>query len=364
MIMEPISRRTMLTTAGAAGAAGALTFTATPSWGASLKLTVAAGHPPHFIWVKLLKDYFIPEVNKRLKAAGGKHSIAWTQGYGGTIAKVGGVLEAIEEGLVDMGFVGTIFEAAKMPLQNVSYVSPFGSADIGTVTGAIGALQQEIPAMGAAWAKRGQRYLAGAALDTYHVWAKFPIRSLDDLKGKKILAPGPSANWIKGTGAVAVAGNLRTYYNDLKTGVADGVIVFTTGAWGSKVFEVAPYINKCNFGSQFAGGLSVNADSWNKMPKEVQAIFIAVGNEYGKRFAATQAGAAGALEGRMVKAGAKLVAIDPALRKEWAQKIPNIAKLWAAGLEKKGQPGNAVLKGFMAKLKAAGADIPRDWSAE
>ena len=358
--MERISRRKML---AATGAAGAVAVTVTPSWGASFKIAVAAGHPPHFLWVKLLKEYFIPEVDKRLKA-GGKHSISWNQGYGGTIAKIGGVLEAIEEGVVEMGFVGTIFEAAKMPLQNVSYVSPFGSADIGTVTGAIGALQQEIPAMGEAWTARGQRYLAGAALDTYHLLANFPVRSLDDLKGRKILAPGPAANWIKGTGAVAVAGNLRTYYNDIKTGVADGVVVFTTGAWGSKVFEVAPYINKCNFGSHFAGGLSVNLSAWNGMPAEIRTILTSVGAEYGKRFAAAQGGAAAALEGRMVKAGAKRVAIAPALRKQWAHTIPNVARFWASGLEKKGLPGKAVLKGFMGKLKASGADIPRDWSAE
>ena len=358
--MERVSRRKML---AATGGAGAVAVMATPSWGAPFRITVAAGHPPHFLWVKLLKDFFIPEVDERLKA-GSKHSISWNQGYGGAIARIGGVLEAIEEGLVDMGFVGTIFEAAKMPLHNVSYVSPFGSADIATVTGAIGALQQEIPAMGKAWEARGQRYLAGAALDTYHLWAKFPIRSLDDLKGRKILAPGPAANWIEGTGAVAVAGNLRTYYNDIEAGVADGVVVFTTGAWGARLFEVAPYVNKCNFGSQFAGGLSVNLESWNGIPAEVRSILMAVGAEYGKRFVAAQSGAAAALEGKMVKAGARPVAIAPALRKRWAHAIPNAARLWAGGLEERGLPGKAVLKGFMGKLKASGADIPRDWSAE
>ena len=71
---------------------------------------------------------------------------------------------------------------------------------------------------------------------------------------ENVPAPGPSANWIRGTGAVAVAGNLNTYYEDIKSGVSNGVITFATGAWGAKVHEVAPYITKVNFGSQFAGG--------------------------------------------------------------------------------------------------------------
>jgi len=111
-----------------------------------IRLTAIDGYPPKALWVKILSNYYLPEVNRRL-AKTGNYRIEWTEAYGGTVAKIGGVLEAIEEGLVDMGFVGTIFEAPKMPLQNVSYVSPFGTEDIGVVTGAIAKLQRDIPAM-------------------------------------------------------------------------------------------------------------------------------------------------------------------------------------------------------------------------
>ncbi len=328
----------------------------------TFKITVAAGHPPVFLWVKLLHEFFIPEVDKRLAAAGGEHKIEWTEAYGGTVAKIGGVLEAIEEGVVDMGFVGTIFEAPKMPLQNVSYVSPFGTDDIGLVTRTIAELQDRLPAMKAAWTKRNQVYLGGAALDTYHLFTTFPVTSIDDLKGRKISAPGPSANWIKGTGAVAVAGNLKTYYNDIKTGVSEGTLTFATGAWGSKVYEVAPYITKVNFGSQFAGGLSINKDVWEGFPPEVRKIFRDVANEYTVRFAKTQQSLAEALLAKMAAAGAKISEIDPAERKRWAMTIPNVAAGWAANLESKGLPGKAVLKGYMGALKAAGVNVPRDWS--
>jgi len=330
----------------------------------SYRLTVAAGHPPVFLWVKLMSEYFIPEVDKRLAAAGGQHEIAWTEAYGGTVAKIGGVLEAIEEGVVDMGFVGTIFEAPKMPLQNVSYVSPFGSDQISVVTGAIVKLQQDIPQMGAAWGKYNQVFLGGAALDSYHLFTTFPVRSTDDIAGKKILAPGPSANWIKGTGAVAVAGNLRTYYNDIKTGVADGVLTFSTGAWGSKVFEVAPYITKVNFGSQFAGGVSINKDVWNGFAPEVRDVFRAVAAEYNARFAAMQQGTADALLQKMVAAGATISEFPADERARWAGMIPNVAQAWAAKLDGAGQPGSEVLQGYMAYLKQSGAQVPRDWSVK
>ncbi len=51
----------------------------------------------------------------------------------------------------------------------------------------------------------------------------FPVTSVDDLRGRKILAPGSVGAWLEGTGAVAVDGSLTTYYTQIQTGVADGV---------------------------------------------------------------------------------------------------------------------------------------------
>ncbi|MEI2624541.1 MAG: hypothetical protein V9G23_12010 [Giesbergeria sp.] len=38
----------------------------------TIRLTAAGGHPPVFLWVKLIDEFFIPEVDKRLAAAGGQ----------------------------------------------------------------------------------------------------------------------------------------------------------------------------------------------------------------------------------------------------------------------------------------------------
>ena len=52
-----------------------------------IKLTAAAGHPPVFLWVKLVDEVLMPEVDKRLAAAGGKYRIEWTKAWGGTLLK-------------------------------------------------------------------------------------------------------------------------------------------------------------------------------------------------------------------------------------------------------------------------------------
>lgn len=330
----------------------------------TIRLTAAAGHPPVFLWVKLVDEYFIPEVDKRLAAAGGKHKVEWTRAWGGTLIKLGAESKGIGDGVADLGFVSTIFEAAKFPTQNVSYYAPFGTDDIGVVTQVVNQMQERLPAMGQAWSKNQLVYLGGAALDAYHLWTNFPVNSVDDLKGKKITAPGPAANWIKGTGAVAVAGNLNTYYEDIKSGVSNGVITFATGAWGAKVHEVAPYITKVNFGAQYAGGLAMNKARFDKLPPEVQKVMREVGAEYSQRFAAAQAAAASGLLKKMEEAGAKISELPAAERTRWADTLPPIAKTWAADLQAKGLPGDQVLHGYMDGLKKAGSHPARDWAAK
>jgi len=327
-----------------------------------IKMTAAAGHPPVFLWVKILDEYFIPEVDKRLAAAGGKVKIEWTKAYGGTLVKLGNESTAMKDGISDLGFVATIFEASKFPLQNVTYFAPFGTDNIGVVSNAITDMQKKIPAMNDAWAKNGLVYLGGAALDTYYLFAKFPVARFEDLQGKKINAPGPSANWVKNTGAVAVAGNLNTYYEDIKSGVSDGALTFATGGSSVKLHEVAPYIVKVNFGSQYAGGIAINKGRFDKLPKDVQKIFLEAGNVYSAQFAKAQSELANQRLQDMLKAGGKLVELSDAERKRWADALPPIAKTWGAEMQSKGLPATEVLRGYMDALKKAGAKVPRDWA--
>ena len=338
-----------------------LTMPMAPAHAKTYKLTSAAGHPPIFLWVTLTRDFFIPEVDRLLAEAGGKDNIMWNQAYGGTVAKIGGVLEAVEEGIVDIGFVGTIFEAPKMPLHNVSYMTPFGSGDIFKVVDTMAELQKNIPAVANEWTKYNQVYLGGVGLDTYGILTNFPVKTVDDINGHKIAAPGPSANWIKGTGAVAVAANLNTYYNGIKTGVFEGTLTFMTAGAAIKVYEVAPHICMVNFGAQFAGGLSINKDVFDDFPPYMQKIFLDVGAQYADKLAQAQADkAAGAMKA-MEEAGAKVIYLSDAERKRWAEKLPNVAMDWAESMEQKGMPGKKVLKGYLDGLRQRGTVLVRDW---
>ena len=59
-----------------------------------------------------------------------EHEIVWREAYGGSLYKWQNTLEAIEIGLTDIGWVGALWETSKMPLQNVTYYTPFVTDDL------------------------------------------------------------------------------------------------------------------------------------------------------------------------------------------------------------------------------------------
>ncbi|MCW0236584.1 MAG: C4-dicarboxylate TRAP transporter substrate-binding protein [Ferrovibrio sp.] len=344
--------------------AGLLLALAQPALAQTVKMTAVAGHPAIFPWVKLADEFFIPEVDKRLAAANSKTKFEWTKAWGGTAVKLGSESGAIKDGLAELAFVSTIFEAPKFPLQNVSYVAPFMTDDVAVMSKVVKSMQAKIPAMGEAWTKNNMIFLGGTGLDSYHLFTKGPINKLEDLNGKKINAPGPSANWVKGTGAVAVAGTLQTYYNDIQTGVTEGALTFTTGAFPAKLIEVAPHITKVNYGAQFAGALVMSKRVYDKLPADARKIVNEVGAEYDAKFAALLTATTVTLMQKMVEGGAKVRDLSPAERKQWAMALPNVALPWAKDLDAKGLPGTVVLNEFVAQMKAANVSFPRDWSKE
>lgn len=342
-------------------AGAALAALAVPAAGQSLPVTVVNGHPPIFLWVKHLTETFIPTVNAALQDSG--ITIDWTEAYGGSLAAVGGELDAIEDGLAEIGAIPTVFLPTRLPLQNVSYFTPFGPPDPALVMQAVSALNDSVPGMLESWHTYDAEYLGGGfALDNYLLMTTFPVRSIDDLAGRRIAAPGPAVNWLNGTGAVGVAGNLTTYYNDIQTGVFEGVIVFPTAAAPARLHEVAPYVTVTDFGAQFAGALVANRTWFQDQPEAVQAALRAGAEAYTAAYLAEQTARVAAAMAVIAPDPDRLHVLSPQERARWAAALPDVAGDWAANADGMGLPGSAVLDAYMAWLRDAGADLPRDWS--
>jgi TRAP-type C4-dicarboxylate transport system substrate-binding protein len=222
-------------------------------------------------------------------------------------------------------------------------------------------LHRTVPAMTDAWTAQNVKFLGASALDTYHLMTTFPVDSVDDLRGRKILAPGPSAAWLEGTGAVAVDGSLTTYYQQIQTGVADGVITILTGAAPNRLHEVAPYITLVGLGSQVTGALAMNLDTWNRLPEDVRAELERLGPEYSRAVADDIAKRYDASIARMRGDGATVTGFPLAEKQRWLAAMPDIAGRWTEATERRGHPAGEVLSAYMTALRERGGKPLRDW---
>lgn len=335
-----------------------------PAHAAEFKLTAGSSHPPVLPWVAAIRDHVVPQSNIRLKKAGSQHSIKWTEAYAGTLYNFKNTLEGIEQGLADIGWVGTLWEPGKMPLQNMQFYTPFAASDTLNLAKIMDDLNHNVPEMKAAWTKHKQVYLGSQVTDSYVLISKKPIADLPDLKGVKIMVGGAASLWLGRTGAVAVNGGLPIFFNSIKTGVADGALMPGTGVLPFKLHQVAPYITQIDFGPIYGGALTMNLATWNKLPEEVRKVFAQLGKEYARIVAETVAKNRIKHFAILGKQGAKISKLPDAVQAKWAKTIPNLAGQWAGRMEKAGHPGKAIVTKFMGALRDAGTKPIRNWDKE
>jgi C4-dicarboxylate-binding protein DctP len=329
----------------------------------SIKLTIIDGYPPKALWVKVLIDYFIPEVNKRLAAAGNKYKIDWQQAFSGQIAKPRGVMDALGNRLGDIGVVTTVFHSSKLPLNNLPYYTPFSSRNPILVSRVMDQLYDKFPAFQKQFDAQNQIVLTNySSIDNYGVFTKKLVKGMDDLKGLKLNAAGPNALYIKPLGAVGVLGSLLTYANQIKTGVTDGCLIWPEATITFKIAEVAPHYLETDFGTGVNKSLTINTDVWKGLPDEVKKVLKATARDYRDKVAQAALDKADVSIKKFKKMGGTIITMSKADQKKWADRMPNIAQNLAKSVEKKnGYPAMKILAAYMEALRAGGEHPARDW---
>lgn len=327
----------------------------------ALNITIASSHPVANFWVAMMKNVFQPEVEKFLRDNGNTHRINWREAYGGTLYRFQDTMEAVRDNITDIGYVGTLWEGSTMPLQNVTYFTPFATGDHGVIANAFDRMNEAIPALRQNWNGLNMVPLCSYITDTYHIWSNFPVRSLDDLRNRKISAPGTSANWLQGTGATPVDGALTTYYTDIQTGVSEGALSFFVGILPTRVHEVARFITKCDVGAMYVGGIAANMQRLQRWPEVVRRACVEAGKATTAAHIADVSARVSTAEAEMARQGAVITTLPAAERDRWIRSLPNLARTWA---DSSGPAARDVLNAYFSAIRGAGLTPGRNWDRE
>ena len=327
-------------------------------------LTVIDAYAPTALWVRVFLDYYMPEVDRRL-AETGNYEIDWNRAFGGTVAKTGGVLEALQYGLADIGIITSPFHPDKIPFFNISYVTPMVTADIGLVARTVDELVEKYPVLQQQWDDYNQVFLTAAgAIDTYQVLMNEPIETLEDFRGKKICGVGLNLRYVQGLGSAAVSSNLGDFYNNISTGLTDGTVAWAEAAVAYKLYEVAPYMIDVRLGAVTSKVITMNRRSWERIPEEVRQVLGETAIAYRDELARETDRRAESSREEFVAQGGTIQPLTPEQRRVWAESLPNMAREWADDLEQRGLPGDQILRDYMDIMRANNQPIVRHWDRE
>jgi TRAP-type C4-dicarboxylate transport system substrate-binding protein len=329
-----------------------------------IKLKFGAGHPTAAPWVSFASNFFCKEAPKRIDERT-NYKLEISELWGGSVAKLGEVLEAVEIGILDMGIVIIGFDPTKCYLHNWQFNIPFYMHDPRKSIRVRMKVYEEFPIFEDVFKKYNQIHLGAGGHDDYGLISTFPVRKAEDLKGHKICAAGSNIPWIKGTGAVPVQGTLNEAYTGLQTGVYDGWVMFPSSTVSFKLHEVAKNYTLTNFGSVTGvQHITINTKVWNKLPPEVQKILREVGKEYTiKQHEAVNDLSEKALK-TMRDSGVAIHQLPHEEKVKWASMLINQPKQWAEEAEAKGYPGTAIMKATIKYAEQEGHVFLRNWMEE
>jgi TRAP-type C4-dicarboxylate transport system substrate-binding protein len=252
----------------------------------TIKLRVVAGHPNTVgtYWVKSLEEFFCRESEKRVLSNTKDYKLELTGHYGGTLAKIPEVFEFVENGLADIGFIMPLFEMSKLEPFNFSMWIPFTPPALPPVIRAAQKTYNQFPLFNEVLAKYKQvRIGSGLSVQpSYQLITKFPVKTKEDLKGKKMGHGGPMLPWLSALGATSVQMSYPDVYTSMDTGVLNGYAMPVNIVVGYKIYDVGKYLTKVDLAGTTAnnGLLTANLTSWKKIPKEVRDILEEVSTEY------------------------------------------------------------------------------------
>lgn len=324
---------------------------------------VGAGLPKVSSDTQVLGDWFTEKLSQRIKAATGD-DIKWISAFGGAIAKPRDELEAMEKGLLTFAPIMYPYEFAKLPMGGVFYMLPFNSTDVRMMTDIGYRLHQEIPFMHASLEKHNIKYIGHSSYDSYHLISTFPVRSIEDLKNRKIGGAGPNLAWIKAVGAVPVQTSLAEVYTSLQTGVYEAMLANITWMRTFKMYEVAKYVTYCDFGSPPVVGFGMNLNVFNSLPQNIQQIILETGAEMKDEIATRIENYLDDSIHFLKDNGVHFFQLSFDQKEKWANLMPNIPDGYIKKYESEGYPTRQIVKFVIDAQKAKGYKFPRDWKID
>ncbi len=215
-----------------------------------------------------LDQWFLTELERRTKG-----NVRVRRYWSQSLNKVGEHLSAVRDTTSEMSLIAPGYYQAELPVtRGLDWYFRMNRADAMQLV--CRDVYQQFEPLRREWE---ERHRAKVMYWTNWYYAPLvtrePIRTLDDIKGKRIRGYGVATEVIERLGGTAVPMAAPEVYAALERGVLDGVYGFdfiTSVAY--KLHEIAPHFTDIGDGPHAPSATVISTATWNAMPPDVQRV--------------------------------------------------------------------------------------------
>jgi len=312
-----------------------------------LGLLLLAG--PAFAQVRLNYSIFFPASHRNSVLAaewareveqrtGGRVKV--TLFYGGTLTPADKCYDGVVKGISDLGMSCLSYTMGRFPLSEVLDL-PLGARSGRAATRRVNDFYATVKPKELADVQVMYLHAHGPGL----LRPKPPVRSLEELKGLKIRATGPSAALVSALGAVPGAMPMGDSYDALSRGVTQGILCPTESLQGWKLGEVVKH-STLDYGAAYSSTFFVvmNKARWSSLPPDVQQAIAQVNAERLERTGTSWDEMDKAGEAFAAGLGASFLPLPPAENERWAAAMQPLFDQYVAEKSAKGLPAAEALR--------------------
>ena len=287
--------------------------------------------------------WMMDEITKRTEGG-----VKIQQFHGGSLLHMRETLRGIQKGSADIGNIPTPYHPKELQLWSVA--TPFirGPSTPEKRTVFFWDLYDKSPELQEELATLNQRLLTLFSFGKYGVGGPKPLKTLNDVKGIRVrCAGGYDAKHMMDLGAKVVFLKGPEVYSAMQKGAIDANYAPLTTYFKYRLYEIG---NDKHFMiiPQFNGivGLvTLNLDSWNRLPSKYQQVISEVGREFSMRHALKISNLEQQYQQKLISAGVTISETSKNEVEKWADKTEESSKTkWIKDAQDRGKPGNQLME--------------------
>ena len=265
----------------------------------------------------------------------------------GTLVPTPKIYDSVVSGIADIGEGAMSYTAGKFPLTEVTDL-PWGYKNSLVATKLANEYYKKFRPKEFDEVK--DLYLHGTGPGIFHT--KMAIRSLEDIKGRKIRGSAVNARLIECLGATAVNMPVGEAYDAAGRGVIEGVLLPAEALEGWKLAEVLPFTTESYSVATGQHLFAVmNKAKWNALPPDIQKIIEKINEEWIEKTGRLWDDLDKSALEYTQKLGGKIVTLSKGESEKWVKAAKPIFDDYVKEAKAKGLQAEEVMKFYTDYLK-------------